>query len=230
VPDLRVASSWPSDFVAGPRRRAHGADAARALRPPAVSAAGDRICWPLTDAETGEQIWSKAFDRRLVEPSPCGGDRRRSGATGARSSAPTPSAPARRRHRRPGTAARAYYFWNHASPDGLEEAPGRCVAVALDRAMPRRAFPPLPDRARDPRPPPTSRRNGRKGRRPRRRCSWHPESSVPGNAGLVWYHCSHEQPVGRCAAVEIRPSTLWPGILAISRRGRGQAGRGFGAS
>jgi serine/threonine protein kinase len=144
VPDLRVASELASFRFRGPDLDL--ASTAHTLRVRYVLSgsfrrAGDRIrvLASLTDAETGEQIWSKAFDRRLAEVFAMQEEIAQAivGATGGQ----ILRADAERAHRSSpehldawGLLHRAYYFWNHAfSPDGLEEALGQVRrAVALD--------------------------------------------------------------------------------------------------
>ena len=103
--------------------------------------AGDRIrvLAALADAETGAQIWSKAFDRKMTDLFAMQEEIAQAivGATGGQ----IIRADAERAHRSSpehldawGLLHRAYYFWNHAfSPDGLDEGagPGR-RAVELD--------------------------------------------------------------------------------------------------
>jgi serine/threonine protein kinase/tetratricopeptide (TPR) repeat protein len=235
VPDLRVASELASFRFRGPDLDL--GHTARTLRVRYVLSgnlrrAGDRIrvLASLTDAETGEQIWSKAFDRRLAELFAVQEEIAQAivGATGGQ----IIRADAERAHRSSpehldawGLLHRAYYFWNHAfSPDGLEEAlgqvrraieldPGYAAAHAfLGLYLIERVIHVLTPRIEEERAEAEAEAEKAVQLAPA-------DPSVLANAGLVWYHCSrHERSVGALRrAVETAPFNLvaW-GYLAVS--------------
>jgi serine/threonine-protein kinase len=235
VPDLRVASELASFRFRGPDLDL--ASTAHTLRVRYVLSgsfrrAGDRIrvLASLTDAETEEQIWSKAFDRQLAEVFAMQEEIAQAivGATGGQ----IIRADAERAHRSSpehldawGLLHRAYYFWNHAfSPDGLEQAlsqvrravaldPGYAAAHAfLGLYLIERVIHVLTPRVEEERAEAEAAAEKAVELAPG-------NPNVLANAGLVWYHCSrHERSVGALRrAVELAPFNLvaW-GYLAVS--------------
>lgn len=235
VPDLRVASELASFRFRGPDLDL--ANTARTLRVRYVLSgnlrrAGDRIrvLASLTDAETGEQIWSKAFDRRLAELFALQEEIAQAivGATGGQ----IIRADAERAHRSSpehldawGLLHRAYYFWNHAfTPDGLEAALGQVRrAVVLDPGYAAaHAFLGLYliERVIHVFTPRIEEERAEAEAAAEKAVQLAPgDTNVLANAGLVWYHCSRqERSVGALRrAVEIAPFNLvaW-GYLALS--------------
>ena len=235
VPDLRVASELASFRFRGPEIDL--AQTAQTLRVRYVLTgnlrrAGDRIrvLASLSDAETGAQIWSKAFDRQLAELFALQEEIAQAivGATGGQ----IIRADAERAHRSSpehldawGLLHRAYYFWNHAfSPDGLEQALEQVRrAVVLDPSYAAaHAFLGLYliERVIHVLTPRVEEERAEAAEAAEKAVQLAPgDPNVLENAGLVWYHCSqHERSVGALRrAVAIAPFNLvaW-GYLALS--------------
>ena len=235
VPDLRVASELASFRFRGAELDL--AQTAQTLRVRYVLAgnlrrAGDRIrvLATLADAETGAQIWSKAFDRRLAELFALQEEIAQAivGATGGQ----IIRADADRAHRSSpehldawGLLHRAYHFWNHAfSSDGLEQALDQVRrAVVLDPSYAAaHAFLGLYliERVIHVLTPQVEEERAEALVVAERAVQLAPsDPNVLENAGLVWYHCSqHERSVGALRrAVAIAPFNLvaW-GYLALS--------------
>ena len=235
VPDLRVASELASFRFRGPDLDL--VQTARTLRvryllTGSLRRAGDRIrvLSALADAETGAQIWSKAFDRKMTELFAMQEEIAQAivGATGGQ----IIRADAERAHRSSpehldawGLLHRAYYFWNHAfSPDGLEQALGQVRrAVELDPSYAAaHAFLGLYliERVIHVFTPRIEEERAEAEAAAEKAVQLAPgDTNVLANAGLVWYHCSrHERSVGALRrAVAIAPFNLvaW-GYLALS--------------
>jgi len=235
VPDLRVASELASFRFRGPDLDL--VQTARTLRvryllTGNLRRAGDRIrvLAALADAETGAQIWSKAFDRKMTELFAMQEEIAQAivGATGGQ----IIRADADRAHRSSpehldawGLLHRAYYFWNHAfSPDGLEKALGQVRrAVELDPSYAAaHAFLGLYliERVIHVFTPRIEEERAEAEAAAEKAVQLAPgDTNVLANAGLVWYHCSrHERSVAALRrAVAIAPFNLvaW-GYLALS--------------
>jgi tetratricopeptide (TPR) repeat protein len=201
--------------------------------------AGDRIrvLAALTDAETGAQIWSKAYDRRLADLFAVQEEIAQAivGATGGeiiRADAARMSRSSPEQLDAWGLLHRAYHFWNHAFTfEGLEQAlaqarraveldPGYAAAHAfLGLYLIERVIHVLTPHVEEERQEALRAAERAIELAPR-------DTRALESAGLVFYHCSlHERSVGVLRrAVEIAPFNLvaW-GYLGL---GLGIAGDG----
>jgi serine/threonine-protein kinase len=235
VPDLRVASE-----LASFRFRGNDLDLGRIaaelrtryVLTGSLRRSGERIrvLAALTDAEAGEQIWSKAFDRRMADIFAVQEEIARAivGATGGeiiRASSERALRSSPEHLDAWGLLRRAYHFWNHAfSFEGLDEALAQARrAVRLDPSyaaahaflglyLIERVIHVLTPRVEEEREEALAAAEKAVELAPR-------DPHALENAGLVFYHCSrHERSVGTLRrAVEIAPFNLvaW-GYLAIS--------------